>query len=95
MTRTLTAFTLLLALVPTVSRAQTAADETNPTDFVAISAPPPAVTVTPGLDRAVALGIKKKNANHALVLRDAGQRFANAMAMAAPRWSTPATKSGL
>ena len=96
MTSTLFACTLLIALAPAAAQAQiAAANEGRPFDSEAVSVPRP-VAVTPALDRAVALGIKKKNANHALVLRDAGQGFANAMAiMAAPRWSTPATKSGL
>ena len=49
---------------------------------MAVNMPPPLPrpTVTPNVDRAVALGIQKKNANHALALRDAGQGFANAMA---------------
>jgi hypothetical protein len=94
--RTLTACALAIALGPAVARAQMGADEMHPNDVVAISGPPAVLTVTPSLDRAVALGVRKKNANHALVLRDAGQGFANAMAiMAAPRWSAPATKSGL
>jgi hypothetical protein len=42
------------------------------------------------------VGHQEENANHALVLRDSGQGFANAMAaLSAPRWQTPATKSGL
>ena len=91
--------TLGLVLVPSTALAQPAGDA-GPHDLVAVEAPPPlppaAVTLTPALDRAVALGIKKKNANHALVLRDAGQGFANAMAaLSAPRWQQPATKSGL
>ena len=91
--------TLGLALVPSTALAQSAGDA-GPHDIVAVDAPPPlppaAVTLTPPVDRAVALGIKKKNANHALVLRDAGQGFANAMAaLSAPRWQQPATKSGL
>jgi len=91
--------TLGLALVPSTAVAQPAGDA-GPHDLMAVNAPPslarPTITVTPDLDRAVALGIQKKNANHALVLRDAGQGFANAMAaMSAPRWQQPATKSGL
>jgi hypothetical protein len=59
--------------------------------------PAPASTIaSPAVERAIALGRKKKDGNHALVLRDAGQGFANAMAvLAAPRWQAPATKSGL
>ena len=102
MTTISTAFALVLtiglALLPSTALAQPAGD-TGPHDTVALNAPPVApatITVTPALDRAVALGIKKKNANHALVLRDAGQGFANAMAaLSAPRWRQPATKSGL
>ena len=75
--------TLGLALVPSTAVAQPAGDA-GPHDLMAVNAPPslarPTITVTPDLDRAVALGIQKKNANHALVLRDAGQGFANAMA---------------
>ena len=57
---------------------------------------PAGVIASPAVERAIALGRKKKNANHALVLRDAGQGFANAMAvLATPRWQAPATKSGL
>jgi hypothetical protein len=59
------------------------------------SAPAPTV-VSPAVERAIALGRQKKNANHALVLRDSGQGFANAMAaLSTPRWQAPATKSGL
>ena len=57
---------------------------------------PASAIAAPAVERAIALGRKKKDANHALVLRDAGQGFANAMAvLAAPRWQAPATKSGL
>jgi hypothetical protein len=54
------------------------------------------MVVSPAVERAIAVGRKKKNANHALVLRDVGQGFANAMAaLSTPRWQAPATKSGL
>src|SRR5947208_2087274 len=98
MTTISTAFALVVtlgvALVPSTAQAQPAGD--GPHDTVAVTMPPARATipVTPDLDRAVALGIQKKNANHALVLREQG--FANAMAaMSAPRWQQPATKSGL
>ena len=95
MKTTLFVCTLALALVPHAARAQMAADETRLPDMEAVSVAPPVAT-SPDIDRAIAMGIKKKNANHALVLRDAGQGFANAMAiMATPRWQAPATKSGL
>jgi hypothetical protein len=80
--------------------AQPAMPTDPPHDVVAVNAPsatpPPAVRLTGAIEYAVALGIRKKNANHALVLRDAGQGFANAMAaVSTPRWQAPATKSGL
>jgi hypothetical protein len=54
------------------------------------------MVLSPAVERAIALGRQKKNANHALVLRDVGQGFANAMAaLSTPRWQAPATKSGL
>jgi hypothetical protein len=57
---------------------------------------PAGMIASPAVERAIALGRKKKNANHALVLRDAGQGFANALAvLATPRWQAPATKSAL
>jgi hypothetical protein len=57
---------------------------------------PAGMVVSPAVERAIALGRKKKSANHALVLRDVGQGFANAMAaLSTPRWQAPATKSGL
>jgi hypothetical protein len=92
-------FTLAVALMPSTALAQPVGDA-GPHDSVAMNASPPVgpatITVTPDLDRAVALGIRKKNSNHALVLRDAAQGFANAMAaLSAPRWQQPATKSGL
>jgi len=92
--------TLVAALAPSPAVAQPAPVADPPHDVVAVNAPssttPPDAPLTPAVEYAVALGIRKKNANHALVLRDAGQGFANAMAaMSAPRWQTPATKSGL
>jgi hypothetical protein len=91
----LTILTLLASLLPRAAHAQPMADARVEAVILAPE-PAPNRMSSPVVDLAVAVGIRNKNANHALVLRDSGQGFANVMAiMAASRYSTPATKSGL
>ena len=90
---------LLACLQPATALAQALPESVKePVAFGGANGSPSPVpaAMSPAVEHAIALGVRKKNANHALVLRDAGQGFANAMAiMAAPRWQAPATKSGL